>query len=304
MPQSWHFYMTIISFSWARGFRFKPGKPSKVRDWVLARRRYGLHSVWLQYSCWSRYTPLWGEDLFLWSRAVKRNPFSFCFHGGCENSLMRRGQGLVFSPEGSLALASQLPGSNLEAVVLASCALEPLSGIKTSDRVLPPHCKPVCRGSWGSVVMYACQLPRRRVCVLEMQVTALRGCRSAQCATVGACPPERIRGVASLFSLSSLPTRQWLTLDCSQGQSCLSRLCHNTEMMPELSQISARQTHGRQGESESKKCKFCSLQRIIISKNVTHAHTYGYVYIFRRRKRWEVGSWEFEILWEAILMTN
>lgn len=77
MPQSWHFYMTIIPVSWARGFRFKPGKPSKVTDLVLARRRYGLHSVWLQYSCWSRYTPLWGEDLFLWSRAVKRKPFPF-----------------------------------------------------------------------------------------------------------------------------------------------------------------------------------------------------------------------------------
>lgn len=77
--RSWYYCEMIIPISWVRGFNFKPRKLSKVIDLGVAKKRFGLGSVWLQNPCWSHYSPLWAEALFLQSQAFKRKPSTFSF---------------------------------------------------------------------------------------------------------------------------------------------------------------------------------------------------------------------------------
>lgn len=79
---------------------------------------------------------------------------------------------------------------------------------------------------------------------------------------------------AFLFSLSTIPARHCLTLHCFQGQSCLSHLYHNTEMMLKLSQISASQTHGRKGESERVKSSDSIVFKELLLQRIQHMHTH------------------------------
>lgn len=51
----------ILPISWVRVFRFKPRKLSIVIDLVVANKRFGLGSVWLQNSCQFPYTSLPSE---------------------------------------------------------------------------------------------------------------------------------------------------------------------------------------------------------------------------------------------------
>lgn len=117
MPPRWQFYRMIIPGSWVRGFRFKPGKPPKVIDLVVARKIFGLNSVWPPNSCWSRYTPLWGEALFLQSQAVQRKPSLPLFSWRLRELSDMEWTGPGVLSRSSLGPCFTTPGSDLEAAV-------------------------------------------------------------------------------------------------------------------------------------------------------------------------------------------
>lgn len=155
-------------------------------------------------SCWSPYTPLWGEALFLQSQAVQRKPFPSLFPWRLSelSDLEWTGPGVL--SRSSLGPCFPPPGSDLEAALcFASRALEPLGGIKTSDRVyhLPARQSVLVPRKCCNARLPAALQTCLRGC---LRLTAPRGCCSAQGAAVGPWPPERIkRGRLSIFTLHS-----------------------------------------------------------------------------------------------------
>lgn len=170
-------------------------------------------------------------------------------------------------------LSRRIPGTcpQTPELCLKSChALGRRSGIQTSHRFHHWTVFPVYSGSL-EVLHCVLQLTYRSVCGPSVQVTSLRADGWPRVQLWGPGHPGEERGISYLLSFSTLPPGG--DQHCSQGQSWLSRHCHNTEMMLKPSESSASWTCGRPGASDSEKCKFYRLQRMTTSKT-WHMHTH------------------------------
>lgn len=133
----------ILPISWVRVFRFKPRKLSIVIDLVVANKRFGLGSVWLQNSCQFPYTSLPSEP----SLQEKTLPILFF------SSRMREPSDVVWT--GSEKWTGKMVGACLRSprlrfksfCILASHVLERITPLYWARSAM----------LLGSVAMYACQ---------------------------------------------------------------------------------------------------------------------------------------------------
>lgn len=100
----------ILPISWVRVFSFKPRKLSIVIDLVVANKRFGFGSAWLQNSCQSHYTSLPSEP----SLQEKTLPILFFFIKDERTSDV---EGLESGQESWLAHASEALSLDLKASV-------------------------------------------------------------------------------------------------------------------------------------------------------------------------------------------